>query len=348
MKEGTSHQSRVTTPKQEGHSLESPPERRQNLASDKSECTAKLIGWVLQGGVILSASIILIGLLMLPLRPGGLSVNRLLSFPHTLGQVWAGLLVLRPQAIIALGLLLLIATPILRVAVSIVAFAFERDLRFVVITSLVLAILLLSNVLLGSMVGSTSHTTVPHLNFSLVVVLLIFGGSIVAGVLGSLIGLGGGVLIVPLLSLVFGLPIYVAIGASIVSVIATSSGAAAAYVRDHLTNLRVGMFLELGTTTGAITGAFLAVLLAPNLLFVLFRGRLADFLSPAGVQDRRGIAAGSKERSSGTLAGTLWHVSGSTFGATDSLPGDPYTAWSGDDVCGRNHLRTTRYRQWHL
>ena len=66
------------------------------------------------------------------------------------------------------------------------------------------------------------------------------------------------------------MPIYVAIGASIVSVIATSSGAAAAYVRDHLTNLRVGMFLELGTTTGAITGAFLAALLAPNLLFVLF------------------------------------------------------------------------------
>ena len=233
---------------------------------------------------------------MLPLRPGGLSVNRLLSFPHTLGQVWAGLLVLRPQAIIALGLLLLIATPILRVAVSIVAFAFERDLRFVVIsTSLVLAILLLSNVLLGSMVGSTSHTTVPHLNFSLVVVLLIFGGSIVAGVLGSLIGLGGGVLIVPLLTLVFGLPIYVAIGASIVSVIATSSGAAAAYVRDHLTNLRVGMFLELGTTTGAITGAFLAALLAPNLLFVLFGVVLLISSVPLVFKIGEGIAAGSEE-----------------------------------------------------
>ena len=78
------------------------------------------------------------------------------------------------------------------------------------------------------------------------------------------------VLIVPLLTLAFGLPIYFAIGASIISVIATSSGAAAAYVRDHLTNLRIGMFLEIATTTGAITGAFLAGLLAPNLLFVLF------------------------------------------------------------------------------
>ncbi len=73
-----------------------------------------------------------------------------------------------------------------------------------------------------------------------------------------------------LLTLVFGLPISFAIGASIISVIATSSGAAAAYVRDRLTNMRVGMFLELATTTGAITGAFLAGLLAPGMLSVIF------------------------------------------------------------------------------
>jgi uncharacterized membrane protein len=265
MKEPTSHDSLETMPKQEGHSLKGPPESRQNIPSDKEEFTANLIGWILQVGVMLSAGIILIGLLMLPLRPGGFSVQRFLSFPQTLSQVWAGLLVLHPQAIIALGLLLLIATPVLRVAVSIVAFAIERDLRFVVITSLVLAILLLSNVLLGTLVGSASHTNLQHLNFSLVVVLLIFGGSVVAGVLGSLVGLGGGVLIVPLLTLAFGLPIYFAIGASIISVIATSSGAAAAYVRDHLTNLRVGMFLEIGTTTGAITGAFLGTRLLTRL-----------------------------------------------------------------------------------
>ncbi len=99
---------------------------------------------------------------------------------------------------------------------------------------------------------------------------MIFVGSIAAGLLGSLVGLGGGVLIVPLLTLVFGFPIYFANGASIISVIATSSGAAAAYVRDHITNLRVGMFLELATTTGAICGAFLAGLLAPELLSVIF------------------------------------------------------------------------------
>src|SRR5713101_10169724 len=99
---------------------------------------------------------------------------------------------------------------------------------------------------------------------------LIFGGALFAGVVGALVGLGGGVLIVPLLTLAFGLPIHYAIGVSIVAVIATSSGAAAAYVRDHLTNMRVGLFLEIGTTIGAITGAFLAGLLAPGLLFVIF------------------------------------------------------------------------------
>ncbi len=108
------------------------------------------------------------------------------------------------------------------------------------------------------------------MGFSLMTALLIFLGAILAGGLGALVGLGGGVLIVPLLTLAFGLPIKYAIGASIIAVIATSSGAAAAYVRDHLTNLRVGMFLELATTTGAISGAFLAGLLAPDILFIIF------------------------------------------------------------------------------
>ncbi|MHB1889575.1 MAG: TSUP family transporter, partial [Acidimicrobiales bacterium] len=94
--------------------------------------------------------------------------------------------------------------------------------------------------------------------------------SILAGVIGSLVGLGGGVVVVPALTLLFGVNIRLAIGASIVSVIATSSGAAAAYVRERMTNLRAGMFLELATTTGAITGAYLTTLLPPRALFVFF------------------------------------------------------------------------------
>ena len=108
------------------------------------------------------------------------------------------------------------------------------------------------------------------MQYSPLVLLLIFGGSILAGLLGSLVGLGGGVLIVPLLTLAFGLPIQYAIGASIIAVIATSSGAAAAYVRDHMTNIRIGMFLEVATTLGAVSGAFLAGYLAPRLLFIIF------------------------------------------------------------------------------
>jgi uncharacterized membrane protein YfcA len=101
-------------------------------------------------------------------------------------------------------------------------------------------------------------------------VLLTFGISLVAGLVGALLGLGGGIIVVPALTLLMGINIRLAVGASIVSVIATSSGAAAAYVREHMTNLRVAMFLEIGTTTGAITGAFLAGLIDPRWLFIVF------------------------------------------------------------------------------
>ena len=101
-------------------------------------------------------------------------------------------------------------------------------------------------------------------------ILVIFVAAIGAGLLGALAGLGGGILIVPLLTIGFGLDIRFAIGVSIISVIATSSGAAAAYVRDHLTNVRVGMFLEVATTLGAVTGAYVAGVLNSQMLFTLF------------------------------------------------------------------------------
>lgn len=110
--------------------------------------------------------------------------------------------------------------------------------------------------------------------------ILVFGAAVGAGMLGSLVGLGGGILIVPLLTLGFGLDIRLAIGASIISVIATSSGAAAAYVRDHLTNIRVAMVLELATTVGAVTGAVIAGFLNPRALFFLFGGILIFSVFP--------------------------------------------------------------------
>jgi uncharacterized membrane protein YfcA len=87
---------------------------------------------------------------------------------------------------------------------------------------------------------------------------ILAAGSFAAGLIGSLTGLGGGVVLIPMLTLLLGIDIRYAIGASLVSVIATSSGAAAAYVREGYTNVRIAMFLEIGTSLGAIFGAYLA------------------------------------------------------------------------------------------
>jgi len=97
-----------------------------------------------------------------------------------------------------------------------------------------------------------------------------------AGGLGALLGLGGGFIVVPALTLLFGINIHLAIGASLVSVIATSSGAAVAFVRDHMANLRIGNFLELATVSGAITGALVASVLLPRALYVIFAVALAQ------------------------------------------------------------------------
>jgi uncharacterized protein len=100
--------------------------------------------------------------------------------------------------------------------------------------------------------------------------ILIAIGSLVAGMIGALTGLGGGVVIVPLLTLAFGVDIRYAIGASLVSVIATSSGAAAAYLKEGFSNMRVGMFLEIATTIGAITGAYLAASTPTRAIAIIF------------------------------------------------------------------------------
>jgi len=103
-----------------------------------------------------------------------------------------------------------------------------------------------------------------------------FALAIGAGAFGSLLGLGGGIIVVPALTLGLGLDIRYAIGASIVSVIATSSGAGATYVREHRVNIRVAMFLELATTVGALVGALLAGLVAGRWLYGLFSALLVS------------------------------------------------------------------------
>jgi uncharacterized membrane protein YfcA len=107
-----------------------------------------------------------------------------------------------------------------------------------------------------------------------IVGLLMLGGGAAAGTFGSLLGLGGGVLLVPLLTLGFGLPLREAVGVSLISVIVTSSAAAGVYLERHVANLRLGMTLELFTATGALIGGSIAFLLDERLLSLLFGGLL--------------------------------------------------------------------------
>ena len=104
------------------------------------------------------------------------------------------------------------------------------------------------------------------LTFTIVVWLM----STMAGFLGALTGLGGGVVVVPVLALALGVDIKYAIGASLVSVIATSSGAAAAYVKEGFSNIRIGMLLEVATTLGAVAGAYLAAYTSTHAIAIIF------------------------------------------------------------------------------
>ena len=109
-----------------------------------------------------------------------------------------------------------------------------------------------------------------HLMTILSFTLILLCGAFMAGLLGSLTGLGGGVVIIPLLALAFHVDIRYAIGTALVASIATSSGSASAYVKEGITNIRLGMFLEIATTTGAVAGALIAVYLPTNVVAVIF------------------------------------------------------------------------------
>ncbi len=117
--------------------------------------------------------------------------------------------------------------------------------------------------------------------------LVLFAVGVFAGGLGALLGLGGGFIVVPALTLFFGVNIRLAIGTSIVAVIATSSGAAVAYLRDHMANMRIGMFLEIATSTGAVTGAYLGTILVPKALYIIFAVALGQ--SAIAVARRKSI-----------------------------------------------------------
>ena len=126
--------------------------------------------------------------------------------------------------------------------------------------------------------------------------LIVCFASVVAGFLGALTGLGGGVVIVPLLCLLFKVDLHYAIGASLVSVIATSSGAAAAYVREGYSNIRIGMFLEVATTLGALLGAYLTARISGHWIGVIF-GLVLLYSAWASLRGRPAVQSSSEYNS---------------------------------------------------
>jgi uncharacterized membrane protein YfcA len=164
----------------------------------------------------------------------------------------------------------------------------------------------------------------------MIVGLVMIAGGIAAGLFGSLLGLGGGILIVPLLTLGFGLPLLAAVGVSLVCVIVTSGAAAGVYLERHVANLRLGMTLELFTAVGALGGGLVAFLLPDQVLELLFAGlliyvavtmaRRRDPL-PEGVADSSVGSPPSEERPSfaATLSGPGYRVRRLGFGALGSV-----------------------------
>jgi len=152
--------------------------------------------------------------------------------------------------------------------------------------------------------------------------LLIWLGSLLAGLLGSLTGLGGGVVVVPLLALAFHVNLRYAAGASLLSVIATSSGAAAAYVREGWTNVRLGMLLEVATTVGALAGAATAALVPTAAVAVIF-GLLLLFAAAGSLRRPPAGADAAPDRLAAALrlGGTYPGASGPVTYGVRRVPG---------------------------
>ena len=159
--------------------------------------------------------------------------------------------------------------------------------------------------------------------------LLLLGGGVAAGLFGSLLGLGGGILIVPLLTLGFGLPLLTAIGVSLVCVIVTSGAAAGVYLERRVANLRLGMTLELFTAIGALVGGFVAFLLPERVLEAIFAGLLvyvavtmARRRDPAADAPAADAPAAAPSTDTAAGAGDAAGVARSAF--VDRLSGDDY------------------------
>ena len=152
------------------------------------------------------------------------------------------------------------------------------------------------------------------MTYTLSFVAALFGSAVLAGLFGALLGVGGGIFIVPVMILVFHLPVKIAVAASIVSVIATSNAGGSSYVDQRLTNLRLGMFLEVGTTAGALSGSVLALYLREWVMLLVFALMLiymaySSFVT-RNLDDQR-IASGGFEHAKPDRLSAFFNLKGS-------------------------------------
>jgi len=169
------------------------------------------------------------------------------------------------------------------------------------------------------------------MEFSLHFVLALLGAACLAGFFGALLGVGGGVFIVPVMVLMFHLPMKVAVAASIVSVIATSNAGGSSYVEQRITNLKLAMLLEIATTIGALTGSVLAIYLQQWLMLIIFAAMLA-YMSYAAFTTRENSREPSRIACRGTwncaVCTTTWRpIAMWSTSSTDRLSEHPFRIW---------------------
>lgn len=209
------------------------------------------------------AAVVLVGTALALARVGALPTEtvRLSALPGRL-------LMLDGAAWLTVGILVLLATPPLLIACLLYCFARSGDRMHAVVAGSVLVLLFssLATTLIRHPGSGGTHLTL----LSLMPEVGVFAVAVASGTLGATLGLGGGVFIVPLLSAFFGVPLKTSIAASAVSVVVNSLGGTSVYLRYSMTNIRLGLFMELTTVVGAVLGGFIVVIIAPDALRGIF------------------------------------------------------------------------------
>ncbi len=209
-----------------------------------------------------------IGLIIAGTAIGLIRNGRLPTPVVSFGNLPSQLVSLESAAILTLGILVILITPGTAIAFMGVAYARAHDRLYTLIAAGVFTIILGSIVVAWLSGGSSAAESKPALTpLSELGVGLV---SVGAGIFGSMVGLGGGVFIIPIVSVFFGVPLKTVIAASAVSVIVNSLGGSSVYLKHHMSNVRLGLFMELTTALGAIVGGLFVVFIAPNVLRVVF------------------------------------------------------------------------------